>query len=113
MASLSRYSTRKHFLGSQPQPENIRAPVIRMPCSPFESESLSPDVPYSWNVHLAIPFDSHERTDNDQAYRAIGVGNLSNDADAQRIRLLRLLPNICSEARELIPRDAVIEWFLQ
>jgi hypothetical protein len=64
-----------------------------MPGSPScESESLSPDVPYSWNVHLTIPFGSHERTDNDQAYRAIGIGNLSNDADAQRFRLLRLLP---------------------
>jgi hypothetical protein len=50
--------------------------------------------------------DSHERTGKYQNHRAIGVGDLYHDADAQR---LRLLISFLEERPELIPPDPVIQ----
>jgi hypothetical protein len=48
-------------------------------------------VSHLWNIHVAIPFDSHERTGNDQTHRTIGIRDLSDDADAPRDYLLNPL----------------------
>jgi hypothetical protein len=61
----------------------------------------------SWNVRPGIPFVIHERTDNDQIDRAIGVRDISNDAHAQRTRLI--LTRVQLQLSEPIRQDTMIE----
>jgi hypothetical protein len=58
----------------------------------FDRRNRRRRVPYSWNIHPAIPFDTHERTGNDQINRTIGIRDLSDDVDAPRGYFLNPLP---------------------
>src|SRR4030095_1812387 len=64
-----------------------------------------------WNIHRPIPFDSHERTGNDQANRTIGIRDLSDDAYAPRDHFLNPLPKEGAKLLNLYLRIRLSSWF--